>query len=169
MILRINMHNNKDISNNITLLAIIFISIILTISCSICKNPTESNEENQSFAIYFLNDPNIKYYDIAESDLAELTLESTPWISDEDIEYYDWSSHCIYLKKDKSYFLPEWQKDSIKTFPPEWGNKPFVVVAGGKRCYMGYFEHAYSSYLSIAPVISDLCNHGYPSDILFID
>lgn len=162
------MHNNKYIIRNISLLIVFILLIVLTISCSICKNPAESTEENKYFAIYFLNDPNIKYYDIAESDLAELTLESIPWISEEDMEYYDWSTHLIYLKKDKSHFL-KWWDNPLKTFPEEWADKPYIVVAGGKRCYAGFFHHAVFSHFFDAPFIPNLDNHFYPSDVLYID
>jgi len=158
----------KYITKNISLLIVLFVLIILTISCSIWENPAEPLEENQSFAIYFLKDQNIKIGEILEVDLSELILDSKPWISDEDIEYYDWSSHCIYLKKDKTHYFPNWKNDEFTEFPPEWADKPFLVLANDQRCYMGFFGSALSHYW-VAPEIFDGYNNGYPSDILFID
>ena len=139
-------------------------------TCS--ENPTEPEEENKHFAIYFLKDSKIKIGEIIEDDLSGLKLQPKPWISDEDIDFYDWSSHCIYLKEDKTYFIPGWQKEEIfNVFPVEWADKPFVVTANNKKCYLGYFSHIDLSLNSwIAPMIGDGgFNSIYPQDVIWID
>lgn len=149
---------------------IILISIIAT-SFFFCEwnNPFSSSERNgYAFAIYFLRDETLKMENVYEKDIDQLKLSSEPWLCDKDIRFYDWSSHCIYLKEDKTHFFPNWENDTFSEFPAEWADKPFVVVANGKRCYMGFFLSALSHYW-IAPEIFDGINNGYPKDIIFID
>lgn len=127
-------------------------------------------DDAPSFAIYFLKDSTLTMKDREDKNIDELKLSNNAWLTQNDIEFYDWSSHCIYLKKDKTFLFPNWENNNFNEFPPEWEDKPFVVVANGQRKYMGYFESmTLSSYPWIAPIISDGCNSGYPSDILFID
>ena len=139
------------------------------VGCSVNKNPLYPYGENDfAFAIYFLLDDDLKMKDVYDKDLKQLKLSPIPWLCDEDIRFYDWSSHCIYLKKDKTHFFPNWENNKFNEFPPEWADKPFVVVENGNRCYTGYFESVFSHYW-IAPSIWDFMNSRYPRDVLFID
>lgn len=146
---------------------VIIMIFILMFSCSKSQIPTEPYSDG-SFAIYFLKDPSITMNHLISMDLSELQLESTPWLSDKDISFYDWSSHCIYLKNDKRHFFPDWENNKFNEFPPEWADKPFVVTANREKYYIGYFSNVLSHYW-IAPEISDGLNNGYPPDVLFID
>jgi len=146
--------------------------MILTLlwNCERNKNPLSSYGENDfAFAIYFLQNDELKMKDVYDKDLSELKLSLMPWLWDKDIRFYDWSSHCIYLKRDKTNYFPNWENNKFNEFPPEWADKPFIVVANGKRCYIGYFEHSALSHLWPAPTITDGYNSGYPSDVLFMD
>ncbi|MEA1987085.1 MAG: hypothetical protein U9N76_06320 [Candidatus Marinimicrobia bacterium] len=125
-------------------------------------------DDAPSFAIYFLKDSTLTMKDIEDKNIDELKLSNNAWLTQDDIEFYDWSSHCIYLKKDKTFLFPNWENNNFNEFPPEWADKPFVVVANGNRCYMGYFESFFSHYWK-TPLISDGFNSMYPSDVLFID
>lgn len=110
--------------------------------------------------------------DIIDKGLDELQLSSESWISNEDILYYDWSSHCIYLKKDKASIIPEWAIDKeYNLLPEEWADKPFVITANDEKCYLGYFSRVeLSMVMWIAPMIGDIgLNSMYPQDVLFID
>ena len=135
--------------------------------CKSNKDPVSPFVESD-FAIYFLRDKNLKMKDVYNKDPDDLKLAIVPWLTDRDIRFYDWSSHCIYLKKDKSHFFPFWENGSVNIFPPEWADKPFVVTVNGKKCYMGYFFSGFFSNYWIAPTICDVYNSPYPSDILFI-
>ena len=163
------MSNRNDLCRRYTKFIGLLV-IVLSISCVNNKNPVGPKGNASSyFAIYFLQDSDLKMKDIYNMDIDELQLAKTPWISDTDIRFYDWSSHCLYLKKDKSYFFPEWRNNIFNEFPLEWSDKPFVVVAmGHKRCYVGYFSSKLSRYW-IAPEISHGTNSFYPSDVLLID
>jgi len=143
--------------------------IILLWNCGGKKNPMSPETDEYTFAIYFLQNENFKMADVYESDLNKLKLASKPWLTENDIRFYDWSSHSIYLKRDKTHFFPNWENNKVNEFPPGWADKPFVVVANGNRCYMGYF-FSLLSHLWIAPNIWDFDNSKtYPSDVLFID
>lgn len=146
-------------------LTISSILVLLFIGCS----PINEPEGGYPFAIYFLRNSNLDIMDVCNTDLGSLNLKSEPWISSEDIEYYDWASHCMYLSNNKSYYIPEWnESDSVKLFPKRWANKPFVVVSNGNRCYLGYFfATLYYYYDPLFPSIVDVGynSHG-PSDII---
>ncbi len=147
------------------LLLFYFLLLLLT-SCK-KENPIIP-VNNEGFAIYFLKDSTLKIKDIPNKDINSLELEETPWISDRDIEFYDFSSHCIYLKMDKSYFFPDYK--SIFELPFSWIEKPYVVVAGKKIRYVGYIQSAlYTKIPWPFPDISDIEIRYYPSDILHLD
>ncbi len=146
--------------------------IILLWNCGGKKNPMSPETDNYAFAIYFLQNENLKMADVYESDLNKLKLASKPWLTENDIRFYDWSSHLIYLKEDKTHLIPGWQKGKrFNVFPVEWADKPFVVTANGKKCYLGYFSRAeLSTQYWIAPMLEDIGANGmYPSDVVWID
>lgn len=146
----------------------IILILLLTLFIN-CDNPVSPIRYGEyAFAIYFLYDKNLKMKDVYDKDLEELKLASKPWLSDRDIRFYDWSSHLIYLKKDKTHFIPGWEKDKEPNFlPEEWADKPFIVTANGRQCYMGYFSHIlYSRTPWKAPMIADIFNSTYPHDII---
>ncbi len=148
---------------------LIFILVLTLLwNCERNRNPIAPDANDLAFAIYFLQDANLKMKDVNNKDIEKLKLAQAPWLYDKDIRFYDWSSHCIYLKKDKAHFFPNWENNKFNEFPPEWADKPFMVVENGNRCYMGYFSSALSQYW-IAPEISDGTNSGYPSDVLCIE
>ncbi|MBN1359079.1 MAG: carboxypeptidase regulatory-like domain-containing protein [Sedimentisphaerales bacterium] len=86
--------------------------------------------------IYLLADENIDLETAYAIPLSELELQPEPWIASDDIEMYDHSNHCIYLKETKPA-----SRISLK-------GTPFVVTADGQRCYLGSLWTAYSSYMS---------------------
>lgn len=99
-------------------------------------------------------------------DLDGFQLPEKPWLSIEDIDYYDFSTHYIYLKTDKaSFFGEDWQ---IAT------PSAFMVIAGGERCYLGHFHSLVMSWLPQTPTISfdPAFNPGldfYPDDVIHIE
>ena len=119
---------------------ICLILLLILYNCDRNNNPLYQYDENDfAFVIYFFHNENLKMKDVYDKDLSELKLSHVPWLSGKDIRFYDWSSHCIYLKKDKTHFFPNWENNKFNEFSLEWADKPFVVVGNGKRCYTGYF------------------------------
>lgn len=146
--------------------------LVLTIQCSKDEFPTGDNKYD--FAIYLLRDQELKIDDIltkglADQDSIELSkieIQNHPWLTDEDIDFYDFSSHLIYLKKEKSYFLPERVE---LAYPLSWWDKPFVVIANGQKRYVGIFASSLSIDKWPVPEINDLFNYLlYPNDLMYI-
>jgi hypothetical protein len=105
------------------------IAISLLLVCLPGCDTTEPKDESD-FALYFLANDTLTTYEAMQHVIAELDLQSEPWLSEEDIESYDFSSHCIYLKTDKRDFF-DYYDEGI--FDPVLIDRPFVVVAGMMR------------------------------------
>ena len=155
---------------------IIIINIILILfSCKIDKNPISNQHQEYAFAIYFLKDNSLTIKDIMNNNyypfitnLQDLELEDNPWISDADIRFYEWSSHCIYLNKDKSLFFPG-QFQLNYGFPKSWTDKPWILVINGIACYAGYIATDLSLDIFPFPEINALTVGCCPADILASD
>lgn len=148
-----------------------FILLIFLISCEYISSPDNKSVKSQ-FGIYFLKDEELKISDICDIPINELQQKNNPWISEKDIDFYDWSSHCIYLNKTKSNFIKGWEEGNIyNTFPKKFADKPFIVKADNKTCYSGYFSQAdLSNEYYTYPVIEDLgINSIYPDNVLIIE
>ena len=132
--------------------------------CS-ATEPENVNESNSNFAIYFLADENMRAEEVMEKGINEVEFDSEPWLSEADITFYDFSSHCIYLKTDKSDFFEYYAGGR---FEPILMNKPFVVVAGGTRCYIGSLRSGLLSTAPPGPYMDELDLWYYPSDVMHI-
>jgi hypothetical protein len=171
----------------------IFLGITVLAALSICiacdkieDDPDTENEQEAEivpdeapklydFALYFLADTNLKIKDIFEEDqtkldsleLAELELQTQPWISDEDLLIYDFSSHLMYLEGKRDDHIPEGNPIATE-LPSAWCYRPFVAVAEGEKQYVGYLAGDYANTLWPLPRISKSYSHLYPEDILVI-
>lgn len=141
--------------------------LTLTLIIAGCTNsPNAPETQDVSFGIFFLKDSTLKMNDIWNIKLDELKLSSNPWLSEKDIDFYDWSSHCIYLKgTKKSYSL----SSGSSYLPKSWKDKPWIVVANGKKCYTGYFETISSVDFLPFPKIGLSEVLTYPNDIIATD
>lgn len=150
-----------------------FIFLIMIISIYGCtrNNPLVApNNNTNNFAIYFLKDTTITIDKIINTNLNDLKLSDKPWLTQDDIEFYDWSSHCIYLKKDKSYFIPDFNSFNLESlYKLNWLNKPLIIVTNEKKCYKIYFAGATSNVAYQYPDIFDFYIIYYPRDIINID
>jgi hypothetical protein len=143
----------------------ILVVLMLTFGCTFINDTINSSP----ISIYFLQNDSLDIFDILEEDINMLSLKNKPFLSSRDIDFYDWSSHCLYLKSNKANLFPDWEIDAYNQFPEEWTNKPFVIVSKKTRCCIGYFSNK-TSRRCRAPVISDVINNIiYPQDVLFID
>ena len=140
----------------------LLILLIITVRCS--KDEFPIANDKYDFAIYLLKNQNLKIGDIltkalADQDSIELSkieIQDHPWLTNEDIDFYDFSSHLIYLKQDRSKFLPD-QVDL--GFPISWWDKPFIVLANGHRRYVGIFSSSLSTNKWPVPEINDGFNY----------
>lgn len=155
---------NLMFCNNTNFVARMFLVVLpCLISCG--KNNPILPVDDSSFAIYFLRDTTLTIKDITNTNLEALELADKPWLSQDDIEFYDWSSHCLYLKKDKSYFFPGELQLNYR-FPKLWTDRPWIVVSNGKPRYAGYFGTEYSIDIFPFPEIDALIVGYCPTDIL---
>jgi hypothetical protein len=135
----------------------------IVLGCLTCHSPAEPFNET-AFAIYFLEDPTITTIQAEEVDLSELDIQNSPWLSISDIEFYDFSTHCIYLKEDISSLFGS---DTLTVFSSVLGI-PFMVVAHDERCYLGSFWSLASSLGTRCPRIEDIDTWLYPGDVIHI-
>jgi len=63
--------------------------------------------------------------------LSELVLKEPPYLTENQVESYDWDSHTIRVAPEVLQNQPE--------------SPQFVVMAGGVRIYRGYFSYLHSS------------------------
>ena len=91
---------------------IFFILLIigLILFCSKDKHLTRPVVSSK-FEIFFLKDSTLRISHVRSLYFSELILATEPWLSSEDIDFYDFSVHCIYLKTDKSYFFNDFDED----------------------------------------------------------
>ena len=151
---------------------VLFILIVLFLfGCH--KIDNNINTSCHNFAIYLLKDPNIKINDILSYELvnqdsqalAKIELQQNAWLSDNDIQMYDFSCHLLYLKRSKYTFLPMPVQLDV---PSSWYDRPFMVVANGLRRYLGCFKGMFAESFWPVPVIDCSYNFLYPEDLLVI-
>jgi len=128
-----------------------FLFILFFVSCSKEERVFESLNTSESISIYLVKQDDLELHE-ANFDLSTVELESTPWVTGSDIEFYDWSAHTFYLNR-------EVEKEKYST-------RHFVVTSGEKRIFAGVFFPMYLS--SIPQIPSILPEDGYfnPKDII---
>jgi hypothetical protein len=148
--------------------------MVFSISCEKDNPVIPVNDAN--FAIYFLRDSTLKVKDmfyqsgdyLISKNIDSLELAESPWISDGDFVFYDYSSHCMYLKTDKSYFFPGYKP--YYQMPYSWVDRPFVVVANNVKKYVGYFQSfIYTEKYWPFPNFADYEVSFYPKDIIHLN
>lgn len=133
--------------------------IILLASCGIFAPQTDG-----TFGIYMLKDKTLSIYnDLGDAYLSKV-LDSVAVLTSKDIDYYDWSSHCIYLKTDKDE-INERLLDS-SGFMFKYPGAPFVVTSNGEAQYYGFFHSMIMSIAAATPSINEMSLIYYPEDVL---
>lgn len=111
--------------------------------------------DNQSHAnqinIYLVKGENLRVDD-SNIDLNSLELESDAWVKSSEIEFYDWSSHTLFLNTEK-----EKEKHS---------GRYFVVAAGNDRLFLGTFFSMFMSSIPSMPSIIAEDGLFSPKDVL---
>jgi hypothetical protein len=106
--------------------------------------PRYTEPLTHSFGIHLVSfTPTQPWSAAALGDLATLRLDKEPVISDADILTYDFANHKLLVKRSALSRMPA---------PPVW-HQPFVVVADGRRIYLGAFGTLLSSYSISVPTI----------------
>jgi hypothetical protein len=71
------------------------------------------------------------------------------------------------LKKDKSYFFENYG-GKFYQFNPELISRPFVIVAGNERCYVGALHSGLLSMAPAGPYMNELDVGYFPADVMHI-
>lgn len=140
--------------------------VLLVLGCSKDSNPVDSTKQRGSFEIYFLKDSSLTAYEASQVDINQLGLRDDPWLADGGIDFYDFSSHCLYLKQDKSKYFGSC--DTYCRFEPVLTSRPFVVVANTERCYLGSLHSLVLSSRPIGPYMDETDVGMYPADVMHI-
>jgi len=140
------------------LIIVVIYVLLLTTMCD--TNPVSSTDDS-AFSIHLLKDHSLTISKISEKDINELKLEEKAWIASEDIDFYDYSSHCIYLKSNKSTYF-------TKELGISLNDQPFVILAYNIRCYLGSFHSGAMSLAPHHPYIDEMSISFFPSDVLYI-
>ena len=93
-----------------------------------------------------LAEPSINGVEALKLDLETIPLQPKPFLTIEDFVTYNWADHSFTLTEAARKRLPEMGQMSV------WG-VPFIIVAGGKRVYLGAFWTSASSQSFEQPVI----------------
>jgi len=145
---------------------LLFVFLCAALNCSEDKAPS-GPPGDADFAVYFLKDTSMTTQEAMEHGLEDVELENEPWLSSEDIDFYDFSTHCIYLKTDKGDFFENFREHSFY-FTPPLTDRPFVVAGGGERCYMGSLHSAALSMAPRGPFVDESDVGYYPTDVIHI-
>ena len=144
-------------------LSLFIIALLLFITCTRELEPTLPGD-GSAFGFYFLQDSSLTLHDVLDKKLDDLTPRAKPWLSANDIEFYDFSSHCIYLKKSKWALFPQYRNEFelFRAMP----YKPFWVMANNEKAYIATFHAALSSVGRYLPYIDETSFSFYPADVL---
>jgi hypothetical protein len=119
------------ISSNMKLFLILNVMLLLFIGCNNGNNESTVNE----FSIYLVKD--LSTAEAMSKKLNDLPLETIPVFTDKEIRIYNWTEHQFTMKEGINL------EEKLEGKVPMSG-KPFVVVVGNERIYLGSFW----SYLS---------------------
>lgn len=133
------------------LLIIVFILILS--SCIQEDIDFHKKGDGSQINIYLVKDGQVDRSD-TDVDLESLKMEKTPWLKHSEIEFYDWSSHIIYLNVEK-----EKEKHS---------GQYFVFKADDKSLFLGIFFSMFMSSIPPFPSIIATDDFFLPKDVVGI-
>lgn len=132
------------ISNKVRLLIILLVMLLLVFGC----NKNESDNTKQDISIYLVKDLSTK--EAMSRKIDDLTLETVPVLTDNEIETYNWEEHTFYTKD--GFNLEQKLEGKVPL-----DGKPFVFVVDGTRIYLGSFWTPISSlYFPDIPTINSV-------------
>jgi hypothetical protein len=141
-------------SSKIKLFVILNVILFLIVGCN---NDNKERAVNE-FSIYLVKD--LSTTEAMSKKLDDLPLETIPVLTDKEFKTYNWTEHEFTMKEGISL------EGKLEAKVPASG-KPFVVVVGNERIYLGTFWSASSSqFLDLdIPMISSIWFKGYDNDM----
>jgi hypothetical protein len=113
---------------------------------------------------YFLENDSLTSFDPATQDIDSLVLQEEPWLTQDDIALYDWSSHLMFLNKNKSEILTDYYHGDTLQYPII--EQAFVVVVNDHPVYVGFFRSLFFNLIDEEPTITDFEFMFYAEDVL---
>ncbi|MCF7832125.1 MAG: hypothetical protein K9N05_00940 [Candidatus Marinimicrobia bacterium] len=113
---------------------------------------------------YFLENDSLTTFNPATQNIDSLVLQEEPWLTQDDIALYDWSSHLMFLNKNKSEVLRDYYHGDTLQYPPI--EQPFVVVVNNRPVYVGFFRSLFGDWNDENPSITDFEFMFYGADVL---
>jgi hypothetical protein len=105
-----------------------------------CSDSTSNENTKGVFSIYLLQDSTLTAANAYEIDLEDLILSETVFITANDLESYNWTSHSFVLNESKQV-----EFDHFILYSGSTSGIPFVVSVGEEKIYFGTFWWGYSS------------------------
>lgn len=131
-----------------SIVILLFISIVLILpKVKEAQNLKKDRMVKYHFALYYADEnapQNKKMFKKRKFDINKVVLEEEPFLTEDDITYYDWNKHQFSLNKT----IP--LKYELNYF------NPFFLLVNGKRKYMGFVNAPFASF-------------GPPGGILLLD
>ncbi|QGQ96415.1 hypothetical protein EHS13_16755 [Paenibacillus psychroresistens] len=118
------------ISSNIKLIVILNVMLLLIVGCN------DKVRSVNEFSIYLVKD--LSTTEAMSKKLDDLPLETIALLTDKEISTYNWTEHEFTMKEGISL------EEKLEGKVPASG-KPFVVVVGNERIYLGSFWSSFSS------------------------
>ncbi len=135
-----------------------FYIIILLLFTSCIKPPIPQPVEN-TIAYYFLQNP-----EQHTNHLDSLLLCEDPWLTHDDIELYDWSSHTIHLNKNKYELLDEYFSGDTLIYPLK--EQAFVICVNDSAVQKGSITPFFRAGSPDHPCITEIELRLFPKDQL---
>lgn len=128
--------------------------LLIILALSSCKHDDIEvlhRGDGTQISIYLVKEGEVDFHEY-DIDINSLELEKTPWVKSSDIDFYDWSSHSFYLKK-------EVEKGELS-------GRHFVVCADNEPLFVGIFWPMYMSSLPMIPAILPEDDWFTPKDVV---
>lgn len=141
---------------SIASLLIISAALFLFVGC----NNSSKDSTAKNFSIYLVE--NLTTSEAMGKNLDDLPLDSTPVLTDKEIKTYNWEKHIFTLEE--GFSLEEKLEGKVPL-----SGKPFVVVVGDERIYLGSFWTLISSlYNPEIPIINSIWHKESDNDTYII-
>ena len=141
----------KKLEDNMKKKYIISMLLIPLFLCFCSGSKVTENNLGNGLKFYLLKDSTITANEIMWVNLSDLTLAEKPFLSYEDLIYYDWSKHSIEIELSKANEIKSFCDKNISM-----RGIPFVVTVDKDRIYLGAFWSSYSSLGATFPHIDAL-------------
>lgn len=135
----------------------LFLLMLIT-SCFLIPSTNKTKIE-----FYFFENDSITDY-ITVADIDSLPLQAEPWLTQDDIAFYEWEGQNIYLKENKWDVLDEYYNGDTLIYPLK--AQAFAIVLDDIPVYIGYINNFYMNLNKSNPEINEFTFMFYPENMI---